>query len=84
MKDFIEGHHRNPSKYYLEEKLKVHFLSFKFQDSRMLDDVWAPLDVQEELHNLKAKIDMARATIGQDGSIVTFHLSRCPKPCGYR
>lgn len=37
--------------------------SFTFQDRRMLDDVWAPLDLQEELHSLKAKIGMARATI---------------------
>lgn len=26
VKDFIEEHHRNPSKYYDEEKLMVHFL----------------------------------------------------------
>lgn len=26
VKDFIETNHRNPSKYYDEEKLKVHFL----------------------------------------------------------
>ena len=26
VKDFIEPNHRNPSKYYDEEKLKVHFL----------------------------------------------------------
>lgn len=37
--------------------------SFTFQDRRMLDDVWAPLDLQDELHSLKAKIGMARATI---------------------
>ena len=37
--------------------------SFTFQDRRMLDDVWAPLDLQEELHSLRAKIGMARATI---------------------
>lgn len=36
---------------------------FTFQDRRMLDDVWAPLDLQEELHSLRAKIGMARATI---------------------
>lgn len=29
----------------------------------MLDDVWAPLDLQEDLHNLKAKIGMAMATV---------------------
>lgn len=37
--------------------------SFTIQDRRMLDDVWAPLDLQEELHSLRAKIGMARATI---------------------
>lgn len=26
VKDFIKTHHRNPSKYYPEEKLMVHFL----------------------------------------------------------
>lgn len=26
VKEFIETNHRNPSKYYLEEKLMVHFL----------------------------------------------------------
>ena len=26
VKDFIESNHRNPSKYYDEEKLMVHFL----------------------------------------------------------
>ena len=26
VKDFIESNHRNPSKYYREEKLMVHFL----------------------------------------------------------
>ena len=26
VKNFIETHHRNPSKYYPEEKLMVHFL----------------------------------------------------------
>jgi len=26
VKSFIEEHHRNPSKYYPEEKLMVHFL----------------------------------------------------------
>ncbi len=37
--------------------------SFTSQDRRMLDDVWAPLDLQDELHSLKAKIGMVRATI---------------------
>ena len=37
--------------------------SFTFQDRLMLEDVWAPLDLQDELHSLKAKIGMARATI---------------------
>lgn len=37
--------------------------SFTFQDRRMLEDVWAPLDLQEDLHSLKAKIGMARATV---------------------
>lgn len=37
--------------------------SFTIQDRRMLDDVWAPLDLQEDLHSLKAKIGMARATV---------------------
>lgn len=37
--------------------------SFTSQDRRMLDDVWAPLDLQDELHSLRAKIGMVRATI---------------------
>lgn len=37
--------------------------SLTVQDRRMLEDVWAPLDMQEDMHSLKAKVDIAMATI---------------------
>lgn len=37
--------------------------SLEFRDSLMLRDIWRDLDLQEELHSLRAKIGMARATI---------------------
>lgn len=37
--------------------------SLEFRDSLMLRDIWRDLDLQEELHSLKAKIGMVRATI---------------------
>ena len=46
---------------YLVGEIQVSNLTI--QDKRMLDDVWAPLDLQENLHSLKAKIGMARATV---------------------
>lgn len=46
---------------YLIEELSVE--SLEFRDSLMLRDIWRDLDLQENLHSLKAKIGMARATI---------------------
>lgn len=37
--------------------------SLEFRDSLMLRDIWSDLDLQDELHSLKAKIGMARATV---------------------
>ncbi len=46
---------------FLIGELSVERLEFR--DSLMLRDIWSELDVQEELHSLRAKIGMARATI---------------------
>lgn len=46
---------------YLIEELSVE--SLEFRDSLMLRDIWRDLDLQENLHSLKAKIGMVRATI---------------------
>lgn len=46
---------------FLIGELSVERLEFR--DSLMLRDIWSELDVQEDLHSLKAKIGMARATI---------------------
>lgn len=37
--------------------------SLMYQDKRMLKDVWAPLDLHETLHGVKAKISFALSTI---------------------
>ena len=37
--------------------------TFSKPEKRMLADLWAPLDLQENLHSLKAKIGMAMATV---------------------
>lgn len=37
--------------------------SLTYQDKRMLKDVWAPLDLHETLHGVKAKISFALSTM---------------------
>lgn len=51
----------NRLRLFLIGELSVERLEFR--DSLMLRDIWSELDVQEDLHSLKAKIGMARATI---------------------
>ena len=46
---------------YLIEELSVENLEYR--DSLMLRDIWSELDLQENMHSLKAKIGMARATV---------------------
>lgn len=56
---FYESYYRL-GKYLIGE---IQDSSLTVQDRRMLDDVWAPLDLQEDLHSLKGKVGMARATV---------------------
>lgn len=46
---------------YLIGELSVE--SLEYRDSLMLRDIWSELDLQENMHSLKAKIGMARATV---------------------
>lgn len=42
---------------------ELELKGLELRDRLMLKDIWAPLDVQENLHSIKAKMGMARATI---------------------
>lgn len=41
---------------------EVQASSFKFQDKRMLDDIWAPLDLHESVRGWKGKLKLAGNT----------------------
>lgn len=52
---FYDSYHRLGQ--YLLGELKAE--SLEFRDKRMLEDIWAPLDLHETLHGVKAKFQLA-------------------------